>query len=155
MTTSNVAPHYTLKVNGEDFEVFMSFGLLNELTAVIGDPGRAASIFFDPELREHVLRAVLSERNKAGKVIDRVDDILDLEVDLGEIELLLSWVAGHVLRFFTRSLKSVMGLQSDLAEMADLSSSLGGSKASRSKKPSAGASPARPAISERSTGPTA
>lgn len=154
MTTPNVSPHFALKVDGKDFEVFMSFGLLNELSAMIGDPARAAIIFFDPPLRENVLRSALATRTKAGKVTAAVEEITDVEVDLGEIELLLSWIAGHVLRFFVRSVKSVALLEGDLKELAGLSSSLDGSKGSPSKKASVGRSAPRPAVSEKSTGAT-
>ena len=126
---NELKPAFSVTKDGEDFEVLMSFGLLNELTSLIGDPARCAAIYFNPVLREQVLVAVLSQRDKKGKIISPIENVTDVDVPLDQIEELIAWVVEHCLGFFARSLQRVMGMKEQLTEMEGLVSSLPGSKA--------------------------
>ena len=86
----------------------MSFGLLNELVTLIGGPDNVAAIVGDPELREAVLFAALSERSKTGKVTKAVTDIFDVEISTEDAESVLEWVMANAIAFFMRSLKRVV-----------------------------------------------
>lgn len=142
---------FTMVIDGEARDIFMSFGLLNELTGVVGDPLRCAQLYLDPDLRTVVVGACLHERDKRGKIIKEVKAITDVEVNIEEVELLLGWVADHMLSFFSRSLKTILAMGPQLSEMealvetGDLKPSMVGSNASRSKKVSAGPTTAAPA----------
>lgn len=126
---------FTLKVNGEDREVFMSFGLLNELTTIVGDPGAIASLTLNPEMRNKVLAAALAKRKKSGKVEETID-IDDVDITITDMENVLDWVSGHVMSFFVRSLRKVAAVNEKYeAPLKDLVSSLVGSKTSASANP--------------------
>jgi hypothetical protein len=126
---------FAVKVNGEDREIFMSFGLLNELTTVVGDPGAIASITLNPEMRNKVLESALAKRKPSGKIEEPVD-MDDLDISIDEAEKLLDWVSGHVMSFFVRSLRKVAAVNEKYeAPLRDLVSSLGGLKNSPSATP--------------------
>lgn len=125
---------FDIRIGEEDREILMSFGLLNELTKLIGDPGTVAAVAINPELRDEVLRLVLAERKRSGKVIKPLEDVEDIDADYEDIERLLKWVMGHVLGFFVRLLQTTKEVaEGHKVEMGDLVSSLVGSETSASK----------------------
>ena len=129
---------FEIKQDGETREIFMSFGLLNEITALMGEPATAASVYFAPKLREQVLLAALHKRTKSGKVEELVTEIEDLDIPTSDIEALLAWEVDHAIGFFTRSMDRVVKLKGALEGLNQGASSLIGSKGSPSKKPSSG-----------------
>jgi len=137
---SDPKDHFEIKQDGENREIFMSFGLLNEITKLMGDPATAASAFFNPELREKVLLAALHVRSKTGKIEHEVENLDDLDIDFASMEELLAWEVDHALAFFTRSMDRVVKLKGQLENLQQAGSSLNGSQASPSKKPSSGRS---------------
>lgn len=125
----------TVNLNGEDREIFMSFGLLNELTKIVADPSRLGAINLDPELREEFLISLLSKRKKSGK-IEEVVDFDDMEISIEDIEKVISWAQEHVMSFFVRSFRNIQQVTGKYQEeVTSLTSSLAGSKSSPSKKP--------------------
>jgi hypothetical protein len=135
-----LAETFDISVNGEDRSIFMSFGLLNDLTSIVGDPGAIASLTLNPDMRNGVLKSALAKRKKSGKIEEEVD-IDDLDVSIKDVEALLDWVSGHVMSFFVRSLRKVAAVNEKYeAPLRDLVSSLGGSKSSASVTPSSGPS---------------
>lgn len=124
----------TIKQNDEDRELFMSFGLLNELTRIIGDPGRVPQVALEPDLRDEFLTALFAKRKKSGK-IEEAADIDDLDVSYEDVEKALTWAQEHVMSFFVRSFRQIKAVtEKHEAEVTSLTSSLAGSKSSASKK---------------------
>ena len=133
-----------VKVDEEDREIFMSFGLLNELTKIIKDPTRVSSVAVDFELREEVLTSLLAVRKKSGKISEKVN-LDDADISVEDVERLIEWSSEHVLSFFVRSLKKVVGLtKKHQGEMSDLVSSVNGFMGSISETVSAGPTDAVP-----------
>lgn len=130
----SVSDKITVKVDDTDREIFLSFGLLNELTTIINDPARVAAISLDPELRTNVLNSVLATRRKNGK-LEAPADVSDLDISIEDVEKLLEWASEHIMSFFVRSLRLVDKVsQQHQREVEGLVSSLAGSKNSASKK---------------------
>lgn len=98
-------PTITVSIAGQDKEILMSWGLLDELTKLVKDLDQLGQFFSDPEMRDGVLSAVLSERTKQGKITKKLG-VLDVELDdqLEAVDEILSWAASHVTAFFIRSL---------------------------------------------------
>ncbi len=135
----------TVTVDDQSRDIFMSFGLLNELTSVIDDPQRIASIPLNNDVRNQVLSMVLADRKKSGKLIAEID-LSETDISISDVEILIDWVQGHLLDFFVRSLKRVMALtKNHEAEVASLASSLDGFKGLISSGPSSGPSESPPA----------
>ena len=136
MSKSETTPDtLTIIINNEERELFMSFGLLNELTIIVGDPSRVGSITLEPDLREKFLTALYAKRKKSGKIEDTVE-YDDLEIALEDVDKSLTWAQEHVLSFFVRSFRNIqMVTDKYSAEITSLTSSLDGSKNSASKKP--------------------
>jgi len=101
---------FTLMVNGEAHEVFMSFGLLNRLCHLVGDTPNIPMIHLNPEVRGIMLQEALAIRTKSGKVTE-YREIEDLETDLEEMEGLLDFIADHVLDFSLRVMEKATTLQ--------------------------------------------
>ena len=117
----------SIKVNGEDREIFMSYGLLNALTVIVGSAEVAPMIAINAELREDVLKAVLAERKATGKIIKEVPDIEDVDISIEDVEKLLDWVTENVMSFFVRSLgKMVQRVEQNKETLEGLKSSVAG-----------------------------
>ncbi|MCV0350190.1 MAG: hypothetical protein K5863_08945 [Nitratireductor sp.] len=137
---SALKDRFEITQDGETREIFMSFGLQNEITTLMGDPAIAASTYFDPELREKVLLAALHERTKTGKIVSKAEELEDFDISVSDIEALLAWEVEHAIAFFARSMDRVKKLKNQLESLTADVSSLNGSANSPSKKPSSGRS---------------
>lgn len=123
----------SITYQGVERELFMSYGLLNELAKLVQSPEIAPSISLDEHLREEVLKACLAERKPSGKVLKAVEDMDDLEVSVEDIEAILDWATENVLSFFVRSLgKMVKRVEANKDVLEGLKSSLDGLQASAS-----------------------
>lgn len=91
-------PTLTIKVNGDDREIFMSFALLNRITYLMGDSSQIPLILQDPELREVVLVEALAERDKNGKVLVK-KNMDEMDVTFDAIQDVLEFVSEHVADF--------------------------------------------------------
>ncbi|WP_454287261.1 hypothetical protein [Rhizobium arsenicireducens] len=120
----------TVKFEGKDLDLFMSYGLLNELVKLVGSPEVAPTISIDDDLREGVLKAVLAVRKPSGKIVTPVADIDDLDMSITDIEAVLDWSTEAVLSFFVRSLgKMVRQVEANKDVLEGLKSSLAGLEA--------------------------
>lgn len=80
----------------------MSYGLFNEIMKVVPSPEQITDLVVkDPYLRDYVVRRMLT----VGPVKEDTDlvDPFDLDIDIFELDALVSWVAEHVLHFFMKS----------------------------------------------------
>lgn len=94
-------PRITIQTPAGEREVFMSFGLLNELTALIGTPEQVPALSFNPGISSAAIELLLSTRNKRGKIDDE-QEVAAFELEIDEAERLLDWAGEHVLDFFVR-----------------------------------------------------
>ena len=101
---------FTIKVNGKEQDVKMTFGLLNNLCRKVGDIDGAATIMMDQVLREGVLVELLSPRDRTGKITEEID-LNTLEIDMDAVVELLDWAQEHVLDFFLKGLERAKALQ--------------------------------------------
>lgn len=107
----------------------MSFGLLNELSALVDDPSRVPAIFVDHSLRNEVLAACLHVRKKSGK-IEKPIDVDDVEISIDDVDHTLKWAGDHLTSFFVKALRQVVAVtEASKADMEVLESSLGSLKA--------------------------
>ncbi|RWM90011.1 MAG: hypothetical protein EOR84_22645 [Mesorhizobium sp.] len=135
---SDPKDHIEIKQDGETREIFMSFGLLNEITTMMGEPATAASVYFAPELRERVLLAALHQRSKTGKIQELLASLDDVDISISDMEELLAWEVDHAIGFFARSMERVVKTKGALEDLTRGASSLIGSQGSPSKKQSSG-----------------
>jgi hypothetical protein len=127
-------PRLTIKVTtpenaAEDREIFMSFGLLNSLVRVLGDPSRTAAFDLDPDLAEQVILLTLIPRSATGKPIGKFEEFECPGLDPEEAFKLFDWVKGHVLDFFVRRLRGtidqIVERKDDLGNLGSSMSGLG------------------------------
>lgn len=102
---SDLPDTLTVQIDGEDRELFISYGLLATLSRLIGDEKNIALISFDDDIRDHTLKAVLAERTKGGKIIKPVEDVFDVNISVKDVNAILTWVTEHLLDFFVQSLE--------------------------------------------------
>jgi hypothetical protein len=95
---------FTVKINGKEQDIKMSFGLLNTLCRKVGDIDGAATIVMDQTLRDGVLIELLSDRDKSGKIVEPID-LYNLDIHFDDAVDLLDWAASHVLDFFLKGLE--------------------------------------------------
>ena len=130
MAFSELKEKITITVDGKKRELFMSFGLLSELTRLAVSPDGSALFMLEPELRDKVRRSLLAERTPGGKIVTEIEDPDDLAVSIPDTERMLTWAMEHVLDFFVRA-ALVVQETSDVMEkkVMDLRSSPNGSTA--------------------------
>lgn len=122
---------FTIKVNGEDQDIVMSYGLFNEISKVIPSPEQVPQLLVtDAMLRDYVVRRVLTG-NKHVKSDEDLIDPFTLDIDPDDLEDLVAWVADHVMSFFISSaakantvLTKYKGPTQDLTALATQSNQL-------------------------------
>lgn len=145
MDQKELSDHFTITVNGEEREIFMSYNLLRELVKICTSIEATIAIAVDEELHDAVVGALLAERSKSGRITQAVD-LLDLELDAEEVMGLIAWAQDHALDFFAKALlRGQAVVQRHEASLEALTSSRGGSPASPPTTPSAGPSTPSPA----------
>ncbi len=128
-----MADKLSIVFEGKERELFMSYGLLNQIATLVGSPEVAPSISLDEQLREAVLKLCLADRKPSGKVLKDVEDMDDLEVSVDDIEAILDWATENVLNFFVRALaKTMKRVEANKDVLEGLKSSLAGLQASAS-----------------------
>lgn len=111
MTTEpNALPpeRLTIKIDGQDHELFMSFGLMNTLAIPISSVDELIQIDNDPDLRNFILHSCLDKRDSRGATT-KVYDLEGLSYSKGEE--ILTWVRGHLQDFFITRLKNKRNIQ--------------------------------------------
>lgn len=102
----------TIEYAGKPRDLFMTFGLLHELTSLVGSPDNAGAVGIDFELREAVMARVFGERKieegEAGVATVRFvpADVTDLPISIDDAIRVLDWVSENVLDFFLKQLKT-------------------------------------------------
>ena len=105
-----MADKFTIKIDGKERDVKMTFGLLNALCRAVGDIDGATQMTMDQNLRDAVLVELLSERDKAGKITSNIN-LAEMDVSIDDVVDLLDWAGNHVLDFFLKGLERAKSLQ--------------------------------------------
>lgn len=129
MSTNHVTIH-NLR-SGEDVEIFMSFGLLNEMIKLLGsDPSVVAQLDLDPALAEPLFTLLLAKRNQVGKVTETPA----WDISQEDADLLFDFIKEKILDFLVRRLSSTKTLfESRRTQLQGLGLSLNGSQGEPSK----------------------
>lgn len=128
-TVEKPSPRFTIKVDGEDRDIFMSFALVNRLQFLVGDVEGLPLVMIDPTMRDAIMKELLAVRTKSGKLVDEVDPET-VEVSLSDITNILDWASAHILDFFLAGLERAQALQfRNQARLSNLKSTQAGSPA--------------------------
>lgn len=105
--------HLTIQfANGTDKKLFMSFGLLNQISAIGGSIQDLPLLQSEASLRDAVFALTLSARDGDGKITKAYNpDSEDFQLTIEQGELLLAWVVAHLQDFFIKRLKCQQELQ--------------------------------------------
>lgn len=126
--SANLSPDFRLP---EGRVIFMSYGLLNRLSMIIGEPDNLPAIYLDPGLQGTVMSHLLGTYDAATKQFNP-QDVDDIQLSPQVIADLLAWVSEHIIDFFVLTLQNAKGLEARykvLAEQkADSASTTAGSK---------------------------
>jgi hypothetical protein len=133
LMTEKTNDKLSITQDGNERELFMSYGLLNALSLLVGSPEVVPAMSLDDGLRAEILAAVLAERKVTGKVLKPVEDIDDIDISIDDIERILDWAGAHLMGFFMRRLAKsakhvenhkelLEGLKSSMAGLKDLAS---------------------------------
>lgn len=136
---------FSVDLDGQSRSILMTFGLLDEISGLIGSAENVPLLALDRDTRNKMLRIMLSTRDDEGKIVKEFNPMTSL-VSMATINELVSWSAEHVLSFFLTSLEGAARLAMENKDrMENLTASLTGSVTSTSPKRSAGASTPSPA----------
>ena len=100
--TDKLAPRFTLTCGDTQKELFMSFGLLNTLSAIFENPQQISETFINATVRLDILLLCLSKRDQYGKITEEFA-INELEIDTDHLIDFLDWVESHISYFFLRA----------------------------------------------------
>jgi hypothetical protein len=135
----------TIMLNGKSEELFMSFGLLNEVSQVVGDVENLPMVVINPDMREKCLQVILSERDDDGKITKKFN-FYKAKITIDEVNKIVEWVSENLFDFFLKALEGANNLrEKGEPKLQSLMSSLAGSLDSASTKLAAGLSTQSPA----------
>jgi hypothetical protein len=121
-------PRVSVVIGGEERELYMSFGLLNEVTSLVGGIEAVPNIHFDPRVSAMVLDTLLAKRDRRGRILwptDEEDPITPIDLSVETATVILDWAAGHALDFFVRQFGSSATMFANRAgPLAEVGSSL-------------------------------
>lgn len=101
--TDHIEVNFT---DGTSKKVFMSFGLINCLSQVVGGLEQLPFIYSESSLREVLITSSLSDRAPDGSIPKPEEfDEIGQKLTVAEGERLLSWIEDHLASFFIRSLQ--------------------------------------------------
>lgn len=105
--------HLTIKFETSvEKKIFMSFGLLNQLSAIGGTIQDLPLLQSESSIRDAVFALTLSTRDSEGKILKAYHpDSEDFQLSIEQGELLLAWVVAHLQDFFIKRLKCQQELQ--------------------------------------------
>lgn len=137
----------TITVNGQQREVFMSFALLSSMVRVVGSVDDLGQAILDPSVRDALVVVALAPRDGEKKLEDY--SVADFNLSVQDGDRLVDWIMEHVLDFFMKRIEMAKNLSESETgkKLESLMSSIAGSLASRSKKPSSGRSASKEATS--------
>ena len=101
---------FTIKIDGKERDIKMSFGLLNTICKLVGDLDGATQLMIDQTLQQAVLVELLSDRDAKGKITGEVS-LDEIDVDPSDVLDLLAWAGNQTLDFFLKGLERAKGLQ--------------------------------------------
>lgn len=144
MQVQKFPPKIQLKnVDDTTVEVFMSFGLLNRLTSMVGGSEGVLQLIGDPELQQAVVVEALTIRKKGEA--SEVPTLEDINLTLESIGDLIDWVGGHIQTFLLQRAEKATKMVADLTPaVSKLTATQNGLLDSISPKPAASPSPASP-----------
>jgi hypothetical protein len=135
MTTDKL----TVTIDGQEHELFMSYGLLDRLTKIIGGSLDITTASLEPNTRNETLIACLTKKGRAG-VLDKVD-IDNLDIDPEDVVRIVNWATEHVIGFFLKATERTKEMGERIKDkLGSLTHLVDGSKDSASPNPSAGPS---------------
>lgn len=124
-----------VEISGKSRDLFMSFGLLNEIASLAGGPEGIPNLSFNPSTSTALLELVLAERDPRGGIVRPEEGVIvPPDLDPSTAEEIIDWAGGHALDFFVRRFaKSAKLLAARAAELAAAGSSLTSSTNSAGK----------------------
>ena len=106
-TVETVSDTIVVTVDGADRSIFMSYGLLTQLAAVVGSADAVPMVAVNNELRDQFLSTLLVEREKNGTPKTKDFSVLNVEISVPAAEVLVEWGQAHLLDFFLKALKKM------------------------------------------------
>lgn len=119
-------PRLKVTIGDTQRELYMSFGLLNEVASLVGGPDGIPQLSFNPAISTALLELILAERDKRGNLIRPEDEsIVPRDLDPEIAEEIIDWAGDHCLDFFVRRFaKSTKLFATRAGELAAAGSSL-------------------------------
>lgn len=94
----------TVKVDGADREVEMSYGLLTLCTRLIKNDNDLGG--GNPEVRDALLEAALTKRNGAGKAAEDFK-LAEHALTVADATRVFAWVQGHLIDFLSQTARGL------------------------------------------------
>lgn len=109
--TPSLSDTLQVTIAEQNYEIFMSFGLMNTLVIPIETVENLISMDSDPDVRNFILTQCLSKRDAQGKVLELFQTH---SVSYSQGEEILSWVRGHLENFFLTRLRNKLKIQQEV-----------------------------------------
>ena len=101
---------FTLRMDGEPKVIKMTYGLFNEIMNVVPSPEEIGELLVtNAGLRDYVIRRMLTGSKRVTTEEDMVDPF-DVDIDITELDDLVTWVGDHVLYFFMTAAQKTVKL---------------------------------------------
>lgn len=113
---------FTMKLNGENHTIKMTYGLFNEIMNVVPSPEEIGELLItNAGLRDFIIRRMLTGNKRVLEETDMIDPF-EMDVDIRDLNQLVVWVGDHILYFFMTSAEKTQQLatkyQETIAQLA-------------------------------------
>jgi hypothetical protein len=107
-------PEKTLTLPESDITLTMTYVVFNDILRFVGSIEQAMdSVMTNQEVRDLIIRRMLTDNKKAIQDIKDLVSLEEVEVDIFELDDILAWVMEHVTYFF---MKTATRMQASVAK---------------------------------------
>lgn len=97
-------PAREIKVESLENPIVMNYLMMNDIMRFVGGVDEAvSSILTSQETRDIILRRLLTETNSPVDSTEELIPVNEVQIDIFDIDIVLSWVVEHISYFFTRT----------------------------------------------------
>ncbi|MDR3436435.1 hypothetical protein [Telmatospirillum sp.] len=114
----------SIEIDGAPVDLFMSYGLLTELSRSVPGLDSVPALDLDNDVRDDFISVLIAERTKSGKTIGK-RLLADVDISIADIERLLDWGKDHLLGFFLRRAEKAQAHGKQISAVLGQSSSAG------------------------------
>jgi len=97
----------------------MTYLMMNDILRYVGGPDEAMEqIMMNQSTRDVIIRRLFTDNNKPIEKLEDLDPIEDINIDIFEMDDVLSWTLEHVAYFFMKTAEKIQAVVAKYPEIS-------------------------------------